>query len=342
MCPTTSLSLMTFNVKHANLKQPIWPNFNGTLGRIILVPPPFLISRPETPRQSSTMAEAPPTAMEWALPKRSLEEGADQGGGKKGHHNRSRSKKKRGNSPKGGPAQPAQLGAASSASGVLLPAGGPAQGATPARPPAQKYQNRNDDDNLLQLVGKLSLNTAQRNREIEGATTHCHEALKDHAMLIATGTAGKDYSAAVLGKGTDHKYGPPHVHKFLASVKYMSEELQWPDHMKEERQHMLELYKEAASANMGSLSEMCKMYKTKDTVAKKDKTATTKIIWATNWKFNGTVVDDDGVAADGRQKEVDTSLLLCKAFQQMKFEKSMSGPPPSVIEKKVSELLRKK
>ena len=339
MCPTTSLSLTTSIVRLANSKQPIWPNFNGTLGPIILVPPPFLTLRLETPRLSSTMADAP-VAMEWALPKRSLEQGSDQGGGKK-HNNRSRSGK-RGNSPKGGQPPPPQLGATSSASGMLLPAGGPVQ-AAPERPPAQKYnQNKNNDDNLLHLVGKLSLNTAQRNREIEGATTHCHEAPKDHAMLTATNTAGKDYSAAVLGKGTDHKHGPPHVHKFLASIKYMSEELSWPDHMKEEKQHIQELYKEAAAANMGSLSEMCKMYKTKDTVAKKDKTATTKIIWATSWKFQGTVVDDDGVAADGRQKEVDTSLLLCKAFQQMKFEKSMSGPPPSVIEKKVSELLRKK
>ena len=103
--------------------------------------------------------------------------------------------------------------------------------------------------------------------------------------------------------------------------------------MKQEKKAIEELYKEAESATIGTLAEMIKMFKTKTTVEKKDKEKSVKIIWATTHRFSATEVDDDGVAMDGRTKTVGLALLLCKAFQIMKFDKSMSGPPPSVVEK---------
>ena len=326
MCPTTSLSLTTSIVRLANMKQLIWLNFNGTLDHIILVQPPFPTLRPETPRPSSTMADAP-TPMELEdQPMRSPEQGAEQRGGNKKHNSRSRSKEKRGNSPKGCPPHVYQLGATSSASGMSLPAGGPAQAVTPESPSPQKYRLHlvELDDGFLHLVRSRTTTTDQWNRVIEGSATRCHKSPKENA----TGTAGKDYSVTVLDKSKGfhscYQPSPAHAHKFLASIKYMSEEMQWPD------------------------TVVLTVYKTKDSAEteKKDKESvvwpTTEIVWETSWKFSGTVVDDDGVTTDGRQKEVDLSLLMCKAFQQMKFEKSTSGPTPSEIEKKVSELLRKK
>ena len=314
------------------ISKPIWPNFNGTLEPITLVHPLFPTSRSATPTLI-TIAVHMALPMEWSLPKRSLEPDKEESKPKQDKKG-SRSPKP----PRGGGRPPRDTAASSQGFGQASSAVSPF---APTARAATREKTSNEDDNLLQMVGKLSLNTAQRNRELEGAVANCHEGPKEHELMLATNSAGKDYSAAVQGKGADHAYGPPHVHKFLAAVEFMSK-IAWPVHMKAEPLQFKELLKDAKAANMGTLSEMCTMYKTKDTVEKKDKAPTTKIIWATRYRFSASVVDEDGVAADGRVSEVDLNLLMCKAFQQMKFEKSMSGPPPSVIEKKLSAALRVK
>ena len=176
---------------------------------------------------------------------------------------------------------------------------------------------------------KMTLDTAQCIRDLV-AVANCHEGSYDHPLLQATDTAGKDYSAAVSGKGVRHPYGPPHVHKFLAAIKYISENLTWPDHMKQEKGAIEEIYIFISEiASIGTMAGMIKMFKT--TMERNKKR---KIIWATTLCFSVTVVDEEGVATDGRTRTLELDMLLCNAFQMMKFDKSTSGPPPSMAEMK--------
>ena len=65
---------------------------------------------------------------------------------------------------------------------------------------------------------KLSLNSAQRVRELEGAVMRCMAIKKDSHLDHRLHEAGTDYNEAVQGN-PGHGKGPPHIHIWMALVE---------------------------------------------------------------------------------------------------------------------------
>ena len=93
-----------------------------------------------------------------------------------------------------------------------------AQGAPEAKG-RRKEAAKDPVDDLLLDVAKLSLNTAQRNRALEGLLCENWDVEHKGNVPQAMEAEGQRYAEAVEGKGADHPMGPPHIHKWRAMVQ---------------------------------------------------------------------------------------------------------------------------
>ena len=74
------------------------------------------------------------------------------------------------------------------------------------------------------LTAKLSLNTAQRTRDLENELLNV--VLEDSSPVVQEmAAAGVQYSKEVEGKTPEqHQKGPPHLHKFAAMMEVLEKE----------------------------------------------------------------------------------------------------------------------
>lgn len=194
---------------------------------------------------------------------------------------------------------------------------------------SSKSNVSSQDEELLRLVAKLSLNTAQRGRDLEAATFQTWELPRKHSVITATESAGKDYSAAVQGRGVDHEFGPPHVHKFVAALRTLAD-LAWPPELLTPSAAEKEVVDSLPRHTAASLASMGVAWKVKNAIDKKDKPKTTKMVIKVTHRL------------EVQGKQVELGEMIEMLFLNLKFRKSMRGPPPSMLENKVSKKLGSK
>jgi len=106
-------------------------------------------------------------------------------------------------------------------------------------------------------------------------------------------------------------------------------EQKWPQELLQPAEAIKKVVADLPSCSVHELASMCTAWKVKNTIDKKDKPKMTKMIIQVPYKF------------DFQGSSLEMEDVLGKMFLHLSFKKSLSGPPPSMLETKVSKKLGK-
>ena len=105
----------------------------------------------------------------------------------------------------------------------LRPPGSEAEGAPREKSPHRDKDEEGEDEDEENShwaipLHKLTLNTAQKMREVEAALLTTYIISPDHELVVRGKQAGGDYDKQVQKDKKGHELGPPFIHIFMASL----------------------------------------------------------------------------------------------------------------------------
>jgi len=196
-----------------------------------------------------------------------------------------------------------------------------------------KSGRRRGDDQVIEGIAKLSLNTAQRLREVENAVIESWVFPSDHQIIKALADTGKRYHDLCAGK-TDHKYGPPHVHKWGTLMRCL-QEAKPPSDSRHDIIVAFEVvyahYQQLEKFDLEDMAELCRHCRTKTCREQKDKVARTRLFYAVNTSCS--------IGPRMAHRPIDLDMAVKLMLQQAGGTKSLGPAPPSMLEKQVGNWL---
>ena len=172
-------------------------------------------------------------------------------------------------------------------------------------------------------------------RELEGATLDTYMIKATPPLVTAAKEAGRDYAAAVEGKGGDHSFGPPYIHVWIGMANALKE--------MEEAKKLLPAYnvlcKHVEELEKLELDEACELVRACKAKAinnpgkKKDKEEMSR--WHFRVEHSVTVPGDD-------KQFLSVDKAVRDLLRAMKIERKPGPPPPGPVEKSISKVLSKR
>lgn len=198
---------------------------------------------------------------------------------------------------------------------------------------------------MVELTAKISLNNAQRQRDLEAFLIENWTLPADHHIVKSMNEAGAKYAAAVEGKGADHPYGCPHIHKWKAMVAAAINEELWdpplpvagmeaPPIQQQAVTKLIAHQKDLDKLSVDLVGELVGLCRTKSKLEKKDQAKEVRIFF---------VIDPASCAGPQLATSALDVEVAMKVVLEAKGAKKAIGPvPPSMMEKRLSAILNKR
>lgn len=188
-------------------------------------------------------------------------------------------------------------------------------------------------------VARLSLNTAQRERELE-AKLPSSVMNADHPLALALDVIGRNYAKDIREGGENHGKGPPHLHKgqgVLMFLQVANQQHPPPERYQKFVKAIEQTLKDLATMTPSEAELVFSTCRMKSMIDKPGKTSTVRLHFSSD-----TMVDLTGsgpqTAMDlGNRVPLEEAVRTLLRFHEIK---QMSGPPgPTMTEKRVSNSL---
>ena len=201
-----------------------------------------------------------------------------------------------------------------------------------------KKGNKNEEDETMEedavmydmsdRLIKMSLNSAQRIRELEGAVMRCLAIQKDSFIDTRLAEAGTDHNMAVQGQ-PGHGKGPPHIHIWSALVDAVLEDpalKEWDADKKAALQaYMTTKVEKQSQAELGLEVSACRR---KTNYSKEGEAATCRVTWCCR-----ATIEHEGAT-------IPVDRLLVQAMLHTGAVLNLGAPPPGNHERVLGKMLR--